>query len=92
MFLGMSASSVPIRPVINDIFEDLTQAGVRFVYFSPRNMRRSQKVAEKIGECGVVMCEINLRNVLKHFRYSFLYRLRNRLELCDFVAYPRSRC
>lgn len=61
VFLGMSASSVPIRPVINDIFEDLTQAGVRFVYFSPRNMRRSQKVAEKIGLETDWNCAISLR-------------------------------
>jgi len=61
VFLGMSASSVPIRPAINDIFEDLTQAGVRFVYFSPRNMRRSQKVAEKIGLETDWNCAISLR-------------------------------
>jgi hypothetical protein len=61
VFLGMAASSVPIRPVINDIFEDLTQAGVRFVYFSPRNMRRSQKVAEKIGLETDWNCAISLR-------------------------------
>ena len=61
VFLGMAASSVPVRPVINDIYEDLSQAGVRFVYFSPRNMRRSKKVAEKIGLETDWNCAISLR-------------------------------
>ena len=46
---GMAASSVPIRREVPDLREELTQAGVRFVYFSSRNMRRSKPVAEKIG-------------------------------------------
>lgn len=33
-----------------ELVEDLTEAGIRFVYFSPRNMRRSKKVAEKMGK------------------------------------------
>ena len=45
----MAASSVPIRREVPDLREELTQAGVRFVYFSSRNMRRSKPVAEKIG-------------------------------------------
>ncbi len=49
VFLGLTASSVPIKQFIKDIKEDLTQAGVRFVYFSPRNMRGSIPVAKKIG-------------------------------------------
>ena len=46
---GMAASSVPIRREVPDLREELTQAGVRFIYFSSRNMRRSKPVAEKIG-------------------------------------------
>ena len=42
VFLGMAASSVPVRKEVPELMEDLTAAGVRFVYFSPRNMRRSK--------------------------------------------------
>ena len=41
--------------------EDLNAAGVRFVYFSPRNMRRSKPVAEKIGIELDWNCAISLR-------------------------------
>ena len=41
--------------------EELTQAGVRFVYFSSRNMRRSKPVAEKIGLQFDWNCAISLR-------------------------------
>ena len=40
---------VPIRREVPNFKEALTSAGVRFVYFSSRNMRRSKPVAEKIG-------------------------------------------
>lgn len=43
--------------------EDLTKAGVRFVYFSPRNMRRSKPVAEKIGIQFDWNCAISLRDL-----------------------------
>ena len=43
------------------LVEDLTEAGIRFVYFSPRNMRRSKKVAEKIGLQTDWNCAISLR-------------------------------
>lgn len=45
VFLGMAASSVPPKRDIVALIEDVEAAGVRFVYFSPRNMRRS-KVCE----------------------------------------------
>jgi len=61
VFLGMTASSVPVRHVMPEFVEDLTEAGVRFVYFSPRNMRRSKKVAEKIGLQTDWNCAISLR-------------------------------
>jgi hypothetical protein len=43
--------------------EDLTAAGVRFLYFSPRNMRRSKPVAEKIGIQFDWNCAISLRDL-----------------------------
>lgn len=42
VFLGMAASFVPPKRDIVDLIEDVEAAGVRFVYFSPRNMRRSK--------------------------------------------------
>jgi hypothetical protein len=46
VFLGMVASSVPPKRGMSSLIEDMMAAGVRFVYFSPRNMRRS-KVSEQ---------------------------------------------
>jgi hypothetical protein len=48
---------------VPDLMEDLTRAGVRFVYFSPRNMRRSKPVAEKIGIQFDWNCAISLRDL-----------------------------
>jgi len=45
----MAASSVPVRRDVPNLMEDLTAAGIRFVFFSPRNMKRSKPIAEKIG-------------------------------------------
>ena len=42
VFLGMAASFVPPKRDIVALIEDVEAAGVRFVYFSPRNMRRSK--------------------------------------------------
>ena len=61
VFLGMAASSVPVRKEVPELMEDLTAAGVRFVYFSPRNMRRSKPIAEKIGITLDWNCAISLR-------------------------------
>jgi hypothetical protein len=63
VFLGMAASSVPIRTGISQLREDLTDAGVRFIYFSPRNMRRSKPVASKIGIPFDWNCAISLREL-----------------------------
>lgn len=38
----MAASFVPPKRDIVALIEDVEAAGVRFVYFSPRNMRRSK--------------------------------------------------
>jgi hypothetical protein len=61
VFLGMMASSVPVRSEIPNLVDDLNTAGVRFVFFSPRNMRRSKKLAEKIGLQTDWNCAISLR-------------------------------
>jgi hypothetical protein len=63
IFLGIAASSVPVKHDVSDLREDLTNAGVRFIYFSPRNMRRSKPVAEKIGIEFDWNCAISLRDL-----------------------------
>ncbi|KDO20097.1 hypothetical protein SPRG_14636 [Saprolegnia parasitica CBS 223.65] len=62
IFLGMVASGVQPRKGIVDLIEDLTASGVRFVYFSPRNMRRSKLLAEKMGIETDWNCAISLRD------------------------------
>jgi hypothetical protein len=42
VFLGMVASSVPPKKGMTSLIEDMMASGVRFIYFSPRNMRRSK--------------------------------------------------
>ena len=37
------------RKIISPIIDQLTSAGVRFVYFSPRNMRRTKELASQMG-------------------------------------------
>lgn len=72
----MAASSVPIRPDVRNTMEDLTAAGVRFVYFSPRNMKRSKPIAEKIGISFDWNCAISLRDLegnKKEILYFFLF-------------------
>jgi hypothetical protein len=63
IFLGMVASSVPVRRDVNNTKEDLDTAGIRFVYFSAQNMKRSKPVAEKIGIPFDWNCAISLRNL-----------------------------
>ena len=58
----MVASGVQPRKGIVDLIEDLTASGVRFVYFSPRNMRRSKLLAEKMGIETDWNCAISLRD------------------------------
>jgi hypothetical protein len=63
IFLGMVASSVPVRRDVTSTKEDLDIAGIRFVYFSAQNMKRSKPVAEKIGITFDWNCAISLRNL-----------------------------
>jgi hypothetical protein len=63
VFLGMSASSVPVRPEAPELMEDCQAAGIRFVFFSARNMRRSKRIAEKIGLQTDWNCAISLRDL-----------------------------
>ncbi|KAI9997937.1 hypothetical protein PInf_002195 [Phytophthora infestans] len=49
IFLGMVATGVQPKQHTPDFIEDLNACGIRFVYFSPRNMRRSKLLAEKMG-------------------------------------------
>ncbi|GAB9475169.1 hypothetical protein Gpo141_00012271 [Globisporangium polare] len=61
IFLGMVATGVQPKKGIPDFIEDLTACGIRFVYFSPRNMRRSKLLAEKMGIETDWNCAISLR-------------------------------
>lgn len=49
IFLGLLGSSVGPRKCITPIIHDYDDAGVRFVYFSSRNMRRTKVVASAMG-------------------------------------------
>ena len=49
VFLGMIASSIQPKREVSQIVQDLKNAGIRFVYFSPRHMRRSKSFVEKMG-------------------------------------------
>ncbi|GLE07666.1 hypothetical protein PINS_up018269 [Pythium insidiosum] len=57
----MVASGVQPQASTPDVIEDLTASGIRFVYFSPRNMRRSKLLAEKMGIETDWNCAISLR-------------------------------
>eukprot|EP00611_Tribonema_gayanum_P022395 TRINITY_DN4484_c0_g1_i2.p1 TRINITY_DN4484_c0_g1~~TRINITY_DN4484_c0_g1_i2.p1 ORF type:complete len:508 (-),score=184.88 TRINITY_DN4484_c0_g1_i2:839-2362(-) len=61
VFLGMVASSVPPKKGMTSLIEDMMASGVRFVYFSPRNMRRSKAIAENMGIETDWNCAISLR-------------------------------
>lgn len=63
IFIGMIASSVPVRQDIPVLKESLDSAGVRFIYFSPRNMKRSKPIAEKVGIPFDWNCAISLRDL-----------------------------
>ena len=74
----MVASSVPPRPGAASLAESARRAGVRFVYFSPRNMRRSKALAEKVGrEPGVLFFDARER------------RARRALLLRECALFPR---
>lgn len=49
IFLGLLGSSVNPRKYIAQLIEEYENAGVRFVYFSARNMRRTKEVASEMG-------------------------------------------
>lgn len=63
IFLGMVATGVQPKRSIPDFIEDVTASGIRFVYFSPRNMRRSKLLAEKMGIETDWNCAISLRSL-----------------------------
>jgi hypothetical protein len=61
VFLGvLGALIVPRREIIK-LLNTLSDAGVRFVYFSPRNMRRQKELASQMGIDVAWNCAISLR-------------------------------
>ncbi|CEG40071.1 Uncharacterized conserved protein [Plasmopara halstedii] len=64
IFLGMVATGVQPKQYTPDFIEDLDACGIRFVYFSPRNMRRSKMLAEKMGIETDWNCAISLRPLI----------------------------
>jgi hypothetical protein len=61
VFLGvLGALIVPRREIIK-LLNTLSEAGVRFVYFSPRNMRRQKELASQMGIDVAWNCAISLR-------------------------------
>ncbi len=61
IFLGLLGSCVSPRRDVASLIEDCTNAGVRFVYFSPRNMRRTKELASQMGIDVAWNCAISLR-------------------------------
>lgn len=61
IFLGLLGSSVSPRRDVAGLIEDCARAGVRFVYFSPRNMRRTKELASQMGIDISWNCAISLR-------------------------------
>ena len=61
MFLGILGSLVIPRQEIQGLLSTLQDAGVRFVYFSPRNMRRMKEIASQMGIDVAWNCAISLR-------------------------------
>jgi hypothetical protein len=48
-FLGLLGSAATPRKDVAPLIDDCTSAGVRFVYFSPRNMRRTKELAGQMS-------------------------------------------
>lgn len=71
IFLGMLGSSVRPRREIEPLIESCTDAGVRFVYFSPRNMRRTKELASQMGIEMNWNCAISLRPLEEGAEDSF---------------------
>lgn len=61
IFLGVLGSLVVPRREIQNLLPILSDAGVRFVYFSPRNMRRQKELASQMGIDVAWNCAISLR-------------------------------
>jgi len=61
IFLGLLGSSVSPKKEIGPFIEVCTDAGIRFVYFSPRNMRRTKELASQMGIDVAWNCAISLR-------------------------------
>ena len=61
IFLGLLGSSVRPRKEIESLILSSADAGVRFVYFSPRNMRRTKELASQMGIEVAWNCAISLR-------------------------------
>lgn len=61
VFLGVLGSLVVPRREITTLLGTLADAGVRFVYFSPRNMRRQKELASQMGIDVAWNCAISLR-------------------------------
>lgn len=61
MFLGVLGSLIVPRSDIQSLLSLLDEAGVRFVYFSPRNMRRQKELAIQMGIDVAWNCAISLR-------------------------------
>jgi len=63
IFLGLLGSTTTPRTNIAPFISKCESAGVRFVYFSPRNMRRSKSIAIKMGIDVSFNCAISLREL-----------------------------
>lgn len=65
IFLGILGSSVAPRKEIEKLLETFSEAGIRFVYFSPRNMRRTKEIASQMGIDVAWNCAISLRPLIE---------------------------
>jgi hypothetical protein len=61
IFLGVLGSLVTPRSETQGLLSSLRDAGVRFVYFSPRNMRGQKEIASQMGIDVAWNCAISLR-------------------------------
>lgn len=61
IFLGVLGSCVVPRKDMEKLFSSFNDSGVRFVYFSPRNMRRTKELASQMGIDVAWNCAISLR-------------------------------
>lgn len=61
IFLGVLGSLVIPRQETQSLLSTLQDAGVRFVYFSPRNMRLTKEIASQMGIDVAWNCAISLR-------------------------------